>query len=210
MMPIAIGVRRHHITTFDVVRSVVGGGGIRVVLYTVHWLWQMMGCRCLMSHDHDPWTVQHGWIGSSGKDLLVAKPLLLMRTVGSIDVKCRVKPLKHTILTKKCNRLQDPKGICLFRAPKNLRHIMTANAKKILGKSVTESLNWWITLFLFVVARWQLLVGHIFNLPSCVFLFIKSACLLPSQKERSLLSLDITGSALTRNQEISIYNFPPF
>jgi hypothetical protein len=71
---------------------------------------------------------------------------------------------------KKRNRLvQDPKeGICLFRASENLRHIMTA--KKILGKSVIESLNRnrWITLFLFVVARWQLLVGHIFNLPSCM------------------------------------------
>jgi hypothetical protein len=50
----------------------------------------------------------------------------------------------------------------------------------LLMFDVYESLSWWITLFLFVVARWQLLVvGHIFNLPSCVFLFIKSARLLP-------------------------------
>ena len=43
----------------------------------------------------------------------VAKPLLSMRTVGSIDVERRVKPIKHTILTKKRNRLKDPKGIAL-------------------------------------------------------------------------------------------------
>ena len=62
-----------------------------------------------------------------------------MRTVGSIDVERRVKPLKHNILTKKRNRLLDSKGICLFRASENLKHIMAA--KKILGKSVTDSLN---------------------------------------------------------------------
>jgi hypothetical protein len=63
--------------------------------------------------------------------LLTAKPLLSMRTVGSNDVERRVKPLKLTMLTKKRNRLQDPKGICLFCASENLRYIMTA--KNILG-----------------------------------------------------------------------------
>ena len=71
--------------------------------------------------------------------LLVAKPLLSMRTVGSIDVERRVKPLKHNILTKKRNRLLDPKGQCLFRASENLNHIMAC--KKMLGKSVTDSLS---------------------------------------------------------------------
>ena len=38
----------------------------------------------------------------------IAKPLLSMRTVGSIDVEHRIKPVKHEILTKKRNRLLDP------------------------------------------------------------------------------------------------------
>ena len=62
-----------------------------------------------------------------------------MRTVGSIDVERRVKPLKDTILTKKRNRLSDAKANVLYRARENLNHIM--NAKKILGKSITDSIN---------------------------------------------------------------------
>ena len=61
-----------------------------------------------------------------------------MRTVGSIDVERRLKPIKHNILTKKRNRLQDPKGVALFRASENLKHLM--HAKKILGKKITSSL----------------------------------------------------------------------
>ena len=68
----------------------------------------------------------------------IAKPLLSMRTVGSIDVERRVKPIKHTILTKRRNRLQDPKRVTLFRASENLKHIM--KAKIPLGKKVTDSL----------------------------------------------------------------------
>ena len=70
---------------------------------------------------------------------LIAKPLLSMRTVGSIDVERRVKPLKDTILTKKRNRLSDAKAHVLYSARENLKHIM--NAKKILGKSITDSIN---------------------------------------------------------------------
>eukprot|EP00956_Cyclotella_meneghiniana_P037398 scaffold138000_cov60-Cyclotella_meneghiniana.AAC.1 len=62
---------------------------------------------------------------------LIAKPLILMRTVGSIDVERRIKPLKDTILTKKRNRLSDAKAAVLYRARENLNHIM--NAKRILG-----------------------------------------------------------------------------
>ena len=66
-----------------------------------------------------------------------AKPLLSMGTVGSINVERRVKPMKESILTKKRNRLTDSKAIALFRARENLRHLM--NAKKILGKKITDS-----------------------------------------------------------------------
>jgi hypothetical protein len=71
--------------------------------------------------------------------LYVAKPLLSMRTAGSIDVERKVKPLKHQILSKTRNRLQDYKGVAYFRAKENLNHIM--NAKKVLGKRITDSLN---------------------------------------------------------------------
>ena len=47
--------------------------------------------------------------------------------------------LKDTILTKKRNRLSDAKAAVLYRARENLNHIM--NAKKILGKSITDSIN---------------------------------------------------------------------
>ena len=70
--------------------------------------------------------------------LKVAKPLLLLGTVGSMCVERRVKPIKHTIMTKKRNRLGDSKGIVLFRVHENLKHAM--KARKILGKSITDSL----------------------------------------------------------------------
>ncbi len=70
--------------------------------------------------------------------LKVDKPLLSMRTVGSMVVERRIKPIKHTIMTKKRNRLFDPKGVVLYRASENLKHIMMA--KKILGKKITDSL----------------------------------------------------------------------
>ena len=70
--------------------------------------------------------------------LKVAKPLLSMRTVESMVGKRRIKPIKHTIMAKKRNRLKDPKGITLYRASENLNHIL--KAKKILGKKITDSL----------------------------------------------------------------------
>ena len=65
----------------------------------------------------------------------VAKPLLSMRTVGSIDVERRIKPLKHDIITKQRNRLKDPKGIALYRASENLM-----KAKQTLGMKMNDSL----------------------------------------------------------------------
>ena len=69
--------------------------------------------------------------------LLVAKPLLSMGIVGSMEVERRVKPLKDSILTKKRNRLADEKALILWRAAENLQHIM--HAKELLGKSITDS-----------------------------------------------------------------------
>jgi len=69
--------------------------------------------------------------------LKVAKPLLSMRTVGSMDVERTVKPVKHEIMTRNRNRLSDPKGVALFRAKVNLKHIM--GAKQRLGKRITDS-----------------------------------------------------------------------
>ena len=69
---------------------------------------------------------------------MAARPILSMHTVGSMDVECMIKPVKHTIMTKHLNRLKDPKGVALFRLSENLKHIM--KAKKMLGKKITESL----------------------------------------------------------------------
>ncbi len=64
--------------------------------------------------------------------------LLSMRTVGSIKVERKLKLIKHNILTKKHNRLGDPKGVVLFRASENVKHLM--HAKKILDKKIPNSL----------------------------------------------------------------------
>ena len=59
-----------------------------------------------------------GWFecyaGSSDVYRFVAKPLLSMGTVGSMDCERRAKPLKNTILTKERNRVPDPTGVALL------------------------------------------------------------------------------------------------
>ena len=55
---------------------------------------------------------------------LVARPLLSIRTTGSIDVERKVKPLKRMILTKTRNRVADRKAEMLFRTSQNLRMLM--------------------------------------------------------------------------------------
>ena len=71
--------------------------------------------------------------------LNVAKPLLSMPAVGSIDVERRIKQMKGNIMTKKRNRLKDPKGVSHLRASENLKHIM--HAKKALGKNIADRLE---------------------------------------------------------------------
>lgn len=60
-------------------------------------------------------------------------------TAGSIDVECRFKPSKETILIKKRNRLSDVEANVLYRAHENLNYIL--NAKKLIGKSITDLIN---------------------------------------------------------------------
>ena len=55
---------------------------------------------------------------------LIAKPLLSMRTVGSIDVEREAKTLKHTILTKNRNRTSDGRGVVLMRTCNNLKYLL--------------------------------------------------------------------------------------
>ena len=68
----------------------------------------------------------------------VTKPLLSMHTVGSLDVRRRIKPVKNDILSKTRNRLSDSKATVLYRTSENLNHLM--KAKKILGKKITDPL----------------------------------------------------------------------
>ncbi len=50
-----------------------------------------------------------------------------------MDVERMAKPFKHSILTKDRNALSDEKGIVLFRAGQNLKHLHHA-CKAIKGK----------------------------------------------------------------------------
>jgi hypothetical protein len=47
-----------------------------------------------------------------------------MKSVGSMDVKCMAKLFKHRILTKDRNALSNEMGFVLFRAGKNLKHLI--------------------------------------------------------------------------------------
>ena len=63
----------------------------------------------------------------------VGKRLLSMKSVGSMNVEHMAKPFKHSILTKDRNALSNEKGIVLFRAGQNLKHLHHAR-KAIKGK----------------------------------------------------------------------------
>ena len=82
------------------------------------------------------------WFGTFAANLefflKVAKPFISMHTIGSIDIERKVKPIKHTIMTKKYNQLKDPKRITCFRAQENLKHVMRVN--KAFEKKITDSL----------------------------------------------------------------------
>ncbi len=63
----------------------------------------------------------------------VGKRLILMKSVGSMDVERMAKPFKHSILTKDRNALSNEKEIVLFRAGQNLKHLHHIR-KAIKGK----------------------------------------------------------------------------
>jgi len=56
----------------------------------------------------------------------VGKPLLSLKTAGSMDVERAAKHLKTGILTKERNSLSDEKAVVLFRAALNLKQLMLA------------------------------------------------------------------------------------
>ena len=56
--------------------------------------------------------------------LKVAKPLLSIKSVGSMDAERAAKPPKYSILTKERNRLEHEKAELLLRTRTNLRYLM--------------------------------------------------------------------------------------
>jgi hypothetical protein len=70
----------------------------------------------------------------------VGKRLCSMKSIGSMDVERMAKPFKHCILTKDRNTLSNEKGIVLFRAGQNLKHLHHAS-KVIKGKVCGGAIN---------------------------------------------------------------------
>ena len=81
------------------------------------------------------WINKHGgiagrlnWFGAFGgtNELWqkIARPLLSIGAVGSINTERSAKGLKHEILSVKRNRLSDDQAIVLYRASVNLRHLL--------------------------------------------------------------------------------------
>jgi hypothetical protein len=50
-----------------------------------------------------------------------------MKSVGTMNVERTAKPFKHCILIKDRNRLSDAKGVVMFRAGQNLKHLHHAH-----------------------------------------------------------------------------------
>ena len=62
--------------------------------------------------------------------LRVAKPLLSMKCVGSMDAERAAKPLKHNIMTKERNKLGHEKADVLLRTQTNLRYLLSVKATR--------------------------------------------------------------------------------
>ena len=60
--------------------------------------------------------------------------LLSIKCVGSIVLERTASPFKHSMLTKERNSLSDEKGVVLFRAGQNLKHLHNASCQALKGK----------------------------------------------------------------------------
>ena len=67
----------------------------------------------------------------------IAKPLMSVGTVGSMDVERSAKGLKHEILCPKRNKLSTDQAVTLFGMSENLRHLI--NARKEVTDKIHDS-----------------------------------------------------------------------
>ena len=78
-----------------------------------------------------------------------------------MDCERRAKPLKHTIVTSKRNRLKDETGVALLRGYENLNHLM--NAKNWSESNCTSP---------FCVVKGCLLLPNTLN--ECLYMKLRS------------------------------------
>jgi hypothetical protein len=69
----------------------------------------------------------------------IAKPLMSVGTVGSMDVERSAKGLKHEILCPKRNELSTDQAVTLFGMSENLRHLI--NARKDVTDKIHDSVG---------------------------------------------------------------------
>ena len=69
----------------------------------------------------------------------VARPLLSMRTTGSMSVERQAKNLKYNLLRKERNRLSDERGNVLYYTAQNMR--LLAKAKMAVKGTVYDVLS---------------------------------------------------------------------
>jgi len=67
----------------------------------------------------------------------VARRLMSIGTVGSINTERAAKSLKHDILSIKRNRLSDDQAVILYRVGENLRHLK--NVRESISERISNS-----------------------------------------------------------------------
>ena len=63
------------------------------------------------------------YVSDSEFYVCIARPLLSLKTVGSMDCERVAKPMKNTIISKNRNRISDEKAVVLLRVSENLKHL---------------------------------------------------------------------------------------